>query len=97
MEPIFKGWIRDVLNTTVGNTNTPAITKDQFLTIKEAATLLKLAVPTIYSMVSRRAIPYMKRSQRLYFSRDELTKWLIDGKRSTIEEIKVDALKSLER
>lgn len=60
---------------------------DQMLNVKEAAEFLGLAVPTIYSKVSKRELPVMKRSKRLYFSKDELLGYLKRGKRMTLLEI----------
>jgi len=45
--------------------------QDQMLNVQEAASFLGLAVSTIYSKVSNRELPVMKRSNRLYFSREE--------------------------
>lgn len=50
-----------------------------------------LAKPTIYSLCSERKIPHSKQGKRLYFSRQELTDWLKQGKRKTQAEIKIEA------
>lgn len=49
------------------------------------------AKPTIYSLVAARKIPHSKRGKQLYFSRNELTEWLRQGKRKTQAEIALDA------
>lgn len=67
------------------------VQSDQLLTVKQAAEFLSLAVPTIYSMVSRQELPVMKRSKRLYFSRDELMDYLKEGRKKPISEIKSEA------
>ncbi|ASQ90963.1 excisionase [Prosthecochloris sp. GSB1] len=54
--------------------------KDQLLTVSEAADLLRLSVHTIYSLVQKNQIPYMKKTKRLYFSEKELTEWLENGR-----------------
>jgi len=64
---------------------------DQLLTIQEVADYLKLAVPTIYGLVSRSSIPCMKRGKRLYFSKDEISVWLKEGKKKTIAELDAEA------
>jgi excisionase family DNA binding protein len=69
--------------------------KNVFLTIKDAAKILNLAVPTVYGLVHYSAIPYYKRGQRLYFSEEELLAWIKAGRRSTVDEIKESALQSL--
>jgi excisionase family DNA binding protein len=70
---------------------------DKFLNISETAELLRLSKPTIYGLVAHRAVPFMKRRQRLYFDRNELIKWLRDGRHSTIEEIESSAMQSLKK
>jgi excisionase family DNA binding protein len=50
------------------------------LTVKEAAKLLNLAVPTIYGLVHRRQIPFHKKTKRLYFFKDQIIKWIQSGR-----------------
>jgi excisionase family DNA binding protein len=64
---------------------------DQLLTIQQTAEFLSLAVPTIYSMVSRGDLPVMKRSKRLYFSRVELIEYLKQGRKKTLAETASEA------
>jgi len=64
----------------------PSEQLEQLFTIQQAADFLSLAVPTIYSMVSRSELPYMKRSKRLYFSRVELINYVKQGRKKTIAE-----------
>ena len=64
---------------------------DQLLTVHEAAEFLSLAVPTIYSKVSKSEFPVMKRSKRLYFSRIELTEYLKAGRKKTLTEMATEA------
>jgi excisionase family DNA binding protein len=56
----------------VSNEQTPTEQPEQLLTIQEASEFLSLAVPTLYSKVSKGELPVMKRTKRLYFSRTEL-------------------------
>lgn len=64
---------------------------EQLLTIQEAAEFLSLTVPTMYSKVSKREIPCMKRSKRLYFSRTELLEYLKDGRKKSNAEIEQES------
>ena len=64
---------------------------DQLLTIQDAAELLHLTVPTIYSKVSKGELPVMKRSKRLYFSRIELLEYLKQGRKKSNAEIEAEA------
>jgi excisionase family DNA binding protein len=72
-------------------TPTPPDHEDELLTISKAAEMLSVSVPTMYGYVHQRNIPSMKRRGRLYFSKFELLAWVKTGRRSTIEEIKVNA------
>ena len=60
---------------------------EDLVLIQEASKILRLAVPTIYSKVSKSELPYMKRGKLLYFSRKELIQYLRDGRRKTKTEI----------
>ncbi len=66
---------------------------DKLLTIRETAEFLHLTVPTIYLLVQRAEIPVCKRGKRLYFSKHEITDWILAGRKKTVAEIdeKVDA------
>lgn len=68
---------------------------NKLLSIDEASDYLNLAKPTIYSMVSKGKIPYMKKSKRLYFSKNELFEYVNEGRVKTISEIQGDAIASL--
>jgi excisionase family DNA binding protein len=61
--------------------------QEHLLTVQEAAEFLNLTVPTIYSKVSRRELPFMKRQKRLYFSNKELLAYLKEGSRKTYTQI----------
>ena len=50
-----------------------------FLNVKETAEFLNLAVPTIYSKVSKGELPYKKRGKKLYFSVQELGEYITKG------------------
>ena len=63
---------------------------DELLTISKAAELLSLTTPTLYGLVHKKAIPYSKKSKRLYFSKSELLDWIKSGRRKTIEESKAN-------
>jgi excisionase family DNA binding protein len=64
---------------------------EQFLTIQEAAELLSLKVPTMYSKVSKGELPVMKRAKRLYFSRAELLEYIKVGRKKSNAEIDQEA------
>ena len=64
---------------------------DELFTIQQASDFLKLAVPTIYGLVSRSAIPVSKKGKRLYFSKAELTDWIKEGRKKTTSELHAEA------
>lgn len=65
---------------------------EDFLSIQEAAKLLHLTVPTMYSKHSRGELPGVsKRGKRLYFSKKILLAWLEAGRQKTTDEVKLDA------
>jgi excisionase family DNA binding protein len=72
---------------TIGTTDQP----EQLLTIQDAAKFLNLTVPTIYSKVSKRELPVMKRSKRLYFSRIQLMEYVKEGRKKSNAEIEAEA------
>jgi excisionase family DNA binding protein len=65
---------------------------EQLLTIQEAAEFLNLTVPTLYSKVSKRELPVMKRSKRLYFSSVELMEYLKQGRKKSNFNIEEEAM-----
>jgi excisionase family DNA binding protein len=69
----------------------PTEQPEQFLNIQEAAQFLKLTVPTIYSKVSKRELPVMKRGKRLYFSSTELMEYIKQGRKKSNAELMQEA------
>jgi hypothetical protein len=59
----------------------------EILTAKQASEFLNLAIPTIYSLVSRRALISYKRAKKLYFKKTELAQWIQSGRRSSMSEL----------
>ncbi len=77
------------LSTTLKPTSEPA---EEFLSIEEAAKLLHLTVPTMYSKHSRGELPGVsKRGKRLYFSKKILLAWLEAGRQKTNKELEAEA------
>jgi excisionase family DNA binding protein len=73
------------------NKNVEQVKNDRILNIEEAASYLKLSVPTIYGLVSRSEIPNSKKGKRLYFLEDDLFNWVRQGRRKTQTELAADA------
>ena len=71
--------------------NDPPPESDKLLNIQQAAEVLSLSVPTVYGLVHRAEVPVCKRGKRLYFSKQELTAWIMAGRKKTNSEIKAEA------
>jgi excisionase family DNA binding protein len=85
--------IREELENIISR-NQVAETKrnsDEISGIDLAIEITGLAKPTIYGLCSERKIPHLKQGKKLYFSRQELTEWLKQGKRKTESEIAIEA------
>jgi len=57
---------------------------NDLLNIQEVAEMLNLAVPSIYGLVHRRQIPYIKRGKKLIFEKSQVEEWLKNGRQKTI-------------
>ena len=77
--------------------NPTAEAPDKLLTVKQTAEFLNLTVATIYSKVSRKELPVMKRGKHLHFSEKELFDYLRAGKKRTNSEIEAEAQKRLRK
>ena len=65
--------------------------QEDLLTSNGACKLLNLAQSTLYKLVHLRAIPCMKRGNKLYFSKKMLIEWVARGRKSTKEELDAQA------
>ena len=91
IDSITKQVTASILNALKGE-NFPTSKPDELLfNIQEAGNFLKLSVPTIYSKVSRKELPYMKRGKRLYFSKTDLMEFLKSGRVLTSDEAQAQA------
>ncbi len=52
----------------------------ELLNVKEAASFLKIKVPTIYRYVCDKRIPHIKIGSRTMFDPEDLKKWIEDRK-----------------
>jgi len=57
----------------------PEKSEFRFLNVKQAAEITGLAIQTIYEKTSRNLIPYHKKGRRLYFIKQELEQWIMEG------------------
>lgn len=91
----FQDLIAETVNSCLRHNqqtkSTPQPETDQLFTIQQVAEFLSLSVPTIYTLVSKAAIPCMKKGKRLYFSKAEINNWIRSGKKNTIAEFESEA------
>ncbi|NTV67000.1 MAG: helix-turn-helix domain-containing protein [Chlorobaculum sp.] len=71
--------IRIIVRQELATVLTSGEPKERLLAVAEAATFLRHAVPTMYGLVQRNQIPYIKKTKRLYFSEGKLNEWLENG------------------
>ena len=67
------------------------VPQEDLLTSSGACQLLNLAQSTLYKLVHLRAIPCMKRGNKLYFSKKELVRWVAEGRQATQADIDHEA------
>ncbi len=65
------------------HTETSSNVSEDILSVEEARNYLKIGKSTLYNLVHRKGIPYMKRGKRLYFAKDELRQWVEEGRKPT--------------
>lgn len=70
--------------------------EEAVLSIDQAAEFLNLSKPTIYSKVSKNEIPFIKKSKRLYFIKEELFDYLNTGRNTTAKDVDNDVENFLE-
>jgi len=75
------------------NTNVAAIAdgSDVLLDIDKAAEFVHLKKSWLYQLTSLRKIPHLKRGRKLFFSKSELSQWLLEGRVKTISELERQA------
>lgn len=72
--------------------STESVSEKDLLDIQEAADYLKLAVATLYSLNSRKKIPYVRVTGKIYYRRSALDDWLASGERKTIAQLKREVM-----
>ncbi len=83
--------LENIERLLLSKSNDPQNETDKLLTIKQASEIIHLSVPTIYGLVQRAEVPVCKRGKRLYFSKKELTAWIMAGRKKTVSEIEAEA------
>lgn len=63
------------------------VAKDEFLNIQQVAEYINLAIPSVYGLVHRRQIPFIKRGKKLLFETEKINEWLHEGSHKTKSQI----------
>jgi excisionase family DNA binding protein len=92
LEKLIQNTIRKVINE---NRDKPPEGLNEILTIDDASHFLNLAKQTLYGFTSKNLIPFFKRGKKLYFRREDLKIWVMDGKQLTKEEIEAGGFEAL--
>lgn len=58
--------------------------------IEDACRIIQKAKPTIYALVRKGLLPSYKRGKKLFFFEEELLKWIAEGKKKTILDIRAE-------
>ena len=64
--------------------------QNELMDIETLGKYINYQKTSIYGLVQKNKIPYIKRG-KLYFEKGEIDKWLISGRKTTKEEIKIKA------
>ena len=83
--------VNEIKQLMLSKSNEPQSKADELLTVQDTAKFLTLSVPTVYGLISKGAIPCMKRSKRVYFSKFELINYLQQGKKKTVSDFEAEA------
>ena len=91
LKAMIKDILVEALNERKQTTTDHNIAIEKPMSIKELSEYINLSVSTLYGLTSKRLIPCSKKGKRLYFRKDEILKWVNEGKRKTVEEIEKEA------
>ena len=84
IEQLLDKLISQNINESKSNDNKP-------MSAKELGLYLNLSVYTIYGLVHKRSIPYIKKGKRLYFQKKVIDEWLESSSQLTREELEEKA------
>jgi excisionase family DNA binding protein len=92
MRELIRDEMRLVMQEGFNQSKSSKTEQNEILSVDQAARFVNLAKATIYELTSKRQIPFFKKGKRLYFSKQELYAWIMEGKRKTVTEIEFDVV-----
>ena len=92
LEPIFKSWVRDVIEATRPDP-TPAPPADNWMNLQELINYLpdRPRPQTVYSWCHNKLIPYSKKGKKLLFQKSAVDGWMASGHRKTFAQMQAEA------
>jgi excisionase family DNA binding protein len=87
----FKVIVSEVVKETLRSEMPRIQNGNALITVQEAASLLNLAVNTLYEKTSEKLIPHYKYGKKLLFKKSELLAWVESRKVQTISEIRSES------
>jgi excisionase family DNA binding protein len=97
---LFEELIRSIsekVSENIIRTINVATTDDEppFIGITEAAALIHKAVPTVYGLVHKNKIPFIKNGKQLYFVKADILEWVKSGTQKTSRDLDLEVDKYL--
>jgi excisionase family DNA binding protein len=87
LKELVKASVKDAIQKAQSIWQTSQEDKDEILNATQAAKLLNIAKPTLYSKTSKQEIPFFKRGKKLLFRKSELIQWIENGKHRSQAEL----------
>ncbi len=91
LKSLFRSEIENYFSENNSIKSQQSINEDVILNIHQAAKYINLSIPSIYRLHGAKAIPVSKKGNKLRFSKQALTKWMMGGREKTLKKIEKDA------
>ncbi|WP_026976894.1 helix-turn-helix domain-containing protein [Flavobacterium tegetincola] len=97
---LFEELIRSIsekVSENIIRTINVTTTEDEppFIRITEAASLIHKAVPTVYGLVHKNKIPFIKKGKQLYFVKADILEWVKSGTQKNTTDLNLELDKYL--
>lgn len=66
--------------------NDPEDVDELIMRCPDLCRYLKMKLSTLYQLTHKKEIPFNKKGKAIYFKKDEIDKWIADGRQETITE-----------
>lgn len=89
LEKLIDNAIEKALSKVSFNNNKKVF---DIMNVEQVSEFLNLAIATIYDKTSKNLIPHKKKGKKLYFLRNEIEAWVLDGDVKTSDELDAQAM-----